>query len=423
MLRSILAIAFLFVFPAFDKLSVAQEWTRFRGPNGTGVVADADLPIGLEKPLWKQQLAGVGTSCPVAWDERIFVTSCDPQTAEIRLQCLSMKDGTENWIKLFESTPYHLHDRNMFAASTPAVDKDHVYTCFADPDHTTMVALDHDGSEIWRRDFGRSVSSHGFGASPIVHDDLVILCHSQSKEQLPAGVAPGQSRLIAVNRMTGEDAWSLDLTTRRVCYGVPCVWKDADGKDQLVDCNTGDGFYCVDPSNGIMKWSALPFKMRVVATPLVVDDFLIGSCGSGGGGNYLVAIKPDKFASIGSGKSSENLQPEYTVRSSNYVPCPIAVDDSLFIFTDKGVAQCIDLKTGKLNWKERLSSGFSASPVANGSHIYAVDEAGMAFVIKAAKKFDQVGKFNLGESTRSTPMIASDKIFFRTDGQLICFGK
>lgn len=418
MLRVVLIFALLLEFTCFDASTVAQEWARFRGPNGTGVVADAELPTSLDKPLWKQQLAGVGSSCPVAWGDRVFVTSCDVKTAEIRVQCLSMEDGSEHWIKLFQSTPYHLHDRNTFAASTPAVDEHHVYTCFADPNHTVLVALDHEGTEIWRRDFGRSVSSHGFGASPMVYGNLVIVCNSQSKERLPAGVAPGQSQLIAVNRMTGEDVWSLDLTTRRVCYGVPCVWKDADGKEQLVNCNTGDGFYCVDPATGIKNWSAFPFKMRVVATPLVVDDLLIGSCGSGGGGNYLVAIKPQELAS----NMNDNVQPEYTVRSSNYVPCPVAVGDSLFIFTDKGIAQCVDLKTGTLHWKERLASGFSASPIANGTHIYAVDEEGTVFVIKAGTTFEQVGKFALGEATRATPMIAKDKIFFRTASQLICFG-
>jgi outer membrane protein assembly factor BamB len=164
----------------------------------------------------------------------------------------------------------------------------------------------------------------------------------------------------------------------------------------------------------------LPFKKRVVATPLVVGDLLIGSCGSGGGGNYLVAINAAKCAS---GERDENVQPEYTVRSANYVPCPVAVDDSLFMVTDKGIAQCINLKTGKLHWKERLASGFSASPVANGKFIYAVDQEGTVFVIKADKAFEQVGKFSLGESTRATPMIARDKIFFRTASQLICFGK
>ena len=412
--------ALLFLLFCADASTMAQEWTRFRGPNGTGVVADADLPTKLKEPDWTTDLAGVGSSCPVAWGDRIFVTSCDMESAEIRVQCLSIDDGSENWIKLFESTPYHLHDRNTFAASTPAVDQDYVYVCFADPDHTFLVALDHEGQEIWRRDFGRFVSSHGFGASPMVHGDLVVMCNSQSKERLPAGVAPGRSRLIAVNRMTGEDVWSLDLTTRRVCYGVPCIWKDADGKEQLVNCNTGDGFYCVDPATGIKNWSALPFKMRVVATPLVVEDLLIGSCGSGGGGNYLVTIKPSKFASGESG-NRDNVQPEYTVRASNYVPCPVAIDDLLFIFTDKGIAQCVDLKTGKLYWKERLSSGFSASPVANGTHIYAVDEEGTVFVVRAAKAFEQVSKFSLGHATRATPMIAKNRIIFRTASQLMCF--
>lgn len=421
MLRSIFAFTLLSVFFGFDAESTAQQWTRFRGPNGTGVVDQADLPTSLDKPLWTTKLTGVGNSCPVAWGDRIFVTSCDMKTAEIRLQCLSMKDGVEKWIRLFESTPYRLHGKNRFASSTPAVDQDHVYGCIANPDHTIMVALNHDGKEIWRRDFGRFASSHGFSASPIVHDDLVILCHSQAKEQLPAGVAPGQSRLIAVNRMTGEDVWSTDLTTTRVCYGVPCVWSDADGKEQLVNCNTGDGFYGVDLETGSKRWSALPFKKRVVATPLVAGDLLIGSCGSGGGGNYLVAIDLKKIDSSNT-EEAEKTQPEYRVRSSNYVPCPVAVGDLLFIFNDKGIAYCVDSKTGKPHWKQRLSSGFSGSPVANGTHVYIADEDGTVFVIKANKAFEQAGKFSLGESTGATPMIVNDKIFFRTESQLICFG-
>lgn len=420
MLRLTFTVVLLFTISSLSAPSNAQDWTRFRGPNGTGVVEGADLPTSLEQPLWTKKLAGIGNSSPVAWGDRIFVTSCDMQTAELRLQCLSANDGAENWIRLFESTPYHLHGRNTFAASTPAVDQEHVYACIADLGHTVLVALDHEGEEVWRRDFGSFASSHGFAASPIVYGDLVILCHSQAKKQLPAGVAPGQSSLIAVNRTTGEDVWSLDLTTSRVCYGVPCVWKSGDGKEQLVNCNTGDGFYGVDPETGIMRWSALPFKKRVVATPLVASDLLIGSCGSGGGGNYLVAINPDKFAA---GASEENAQPSYTVRSSNYVPCPIAVGDLLFIFNDKGVVQCVDLKTGKPHWKQRVSAGFSGSPVTNGTHVYVADDEGTVYVIKVDEAFEQVGKSSLGEPTRATPMIAGDKIFFRTDSQLMCFGK
>ena len=134
-------------------------------------------------------------------------------------------------------------------------------------------------------------------------------------------------------------------------------------------------------------------------------------------------MKPEKFAAADADKSAEATEPEYTVRSSNYVPCPVAVGDLLFIFNDKGVVQCVDLETGKPHWKERLQAGFSASPVANAKHVYAVGDDGTVFVLKAAKEFDQVAKFSLEEKSRATPMIVGDQIFFRTDSQLICFGK
>ena len=306
-----------------DQAEAQSTWTRFRGPNGTGLVQDANLPSEWEKPLWQVSLAGTGSSSPVAWKDRVFVTSCEAETAKISLECLSLEDGHRLWIKSFDSQTYQLHRLNSYATSTPAVDQHHVYLLVVDAGKTLLIALDHAGEEAWRRDFGSFSSSHGFGTSPIVYEGLVVFSDSQSAEQLPPGQPVGQSRLIAVDSMTGEDVWKTDLTTRRVCYGVPCVWKNKQGQSQLVNCNTGDGFYGVNPKTGELLWSELPFKMRVVASPLVVDDMLIGSCGSGGGGNYLVAFRPAEK------KPNEEAKPAYRVRKSNYVPCPIAVNGLL----------------------------------------------------------------------------------------------
>ena len=399
-----------------DQLEAQSNWTRFRGPNGSGVAADAKLPTEWKQPAWEVTLAGTGSSSPVAWKDRIFVTSCDDATAKISLECLSLQDGKRLWVESFEGSSYKVHRFNSFASSTPAVDQDHVYVMVTDVKQTLLIALDHAGKEVWRRDFGSFASSHGFGTSPILHDGLVVFCHSQAAEQLPKGMEPGKSRLIAVNAKTGKDAWETDLTTRRVCYGVPSVWKNKEGQELLVNCNTGDGFYGVDPKTGDLSWSALPFKQRVVASPLVVDDLLIGSCGSGGGGNYLVAFRPDDKPTDGKAK------PVYQVRKSNYVPSPIAVNGLLFVFSDKGIAQCVDLKTGEQYWEERLGRKFSSSPVADKNHVYAVDETGVVYVVKASKKFEQVSKFELGESTRASPMVMGDRLFFRSDSKLICVG-
>ena len=407
----------LFVVAFCDaRLDAQSAWTRFRGPNGTGVVADANLPSQWKQPLWQVPLAGTGSSSPVAWKDRIFVTSCDSETAKVSLECLSLKDGDRLWIKDFDSKPYQLHRLNSYATSTPAVDQNHVYLMVVDTGKTRLIALNHSGEEIWRRDFGNFSSSHGFGTSPIVHAGLVIFSHSQSAQQLPPGQPAGQSQLVAVDAKTGEDVWETDLSTRRVCYGVPCIWENKQGQEQLVNCNTGNGFYGVAPKTGELLWSALPFKMRVVASPIVVDDMVIGSCGSGGGGNYLVAFKPDAKS------EGKDAKPVYQVRKSNYVPCPIAVNGLLFVFSDKGIGQCIDVKTGKQYWQERLAQGFSGSPVSDENHVYVVDEAGVVHVIKASKTFEQTSEFALGEPSRATPMIRDGRLFFRTQSKLICVG-
>ena len=347
--RVTLLLGLLMVAICGDQLVAQANWSRFRGPNGTGVVADANLPSAWNEPLWQVPLAGTGSSSPVAWNDRIFVTSCDAKTAKISLECLSLKDGHRLWIKTFDSEPYPLHRFNSYATSTPAVDENHVYLLVVDTGKTLLIALDHSGKEIWQRDFGTFSSSHGFGTSPMVYEGLVVFSHSQSAEQLPPGQPVGQSQLIAVDSTNGQNVWKTDLTTRRVCYGVPCIWKNKQGQPELVNCNTADGFYAVAPKTGEMLWSALPFKMRVVASPLVVDDMLIGSCGSGGGGNYLVAFRPDSIT------PDAEAKPVYQVRKSNYVPCPIAVNGLLFVFSDKGIGQCVDVKTGEQYWQERLA--------------------------------------------------------------------
>ena len=411
----IAALLFSIISLCADQLTAQSDWARFRGPNGTGVVADANLPAQWKEPSWQITLAGTGTSSPVAWQDRIFVTSCDKNTAKISLECLSLKDGQRLWIKSFESKTYKLHRNNSYASSTPAVDKDHVYLLVADTATTRLIALDHTGEKVWSRDFGSFSSSHGFGTSPMLFEDLVVFFHSQSAEQLPPGQQPGQSQMVAVNRLTGTDVWTTDFKTKRVCYGVPSVWTNQKGEPQLVNCNTRDGFFGVAPKTGEQLWSALPFKMRVVASPLVVDDMVIGSCGSGGGGNYLIAYRPEA-------PTEDKPQPAYRVRNSNYVPCPIAVNGLLFVFSDKGIAICVDVKTGKKHWQERLAKRFSSSPVADKNHVYAVDEDGVVHVIKATKSYEKVSEYDLGTPTRATPMIMNGQLFFRAQSKLICIG-
>src|SRR5580692_6816783 len=59
-------------------IASAADWTRFRGPNGSGLAPD-DKPVPTEwseeKNLkWKTPLPGPGASSPIISGDRIFLT-------------------------------------------------------------------------------------------------------------------------------------------------------------------------------------------------------------------------------------------------------------------------------------------------------------------------------------------------------------
>ena len=416
--RSLLFLVPIVWFLVFCDGTDAQEnWSRFHGPNGTGLALEADLPGQISEAdfLWNVDLVGTGSSSPVVWGERLFVTSTDSKTGELTMECFNSKTGEKIWDKSFESKAYKIHARNSFASGTPAVDKDHVYLTYVHPDQTIVQALTHDGEKKWQRDFGSWVSAHGFAASLMTYQDKLIFFNSQQAKKVPVGKTPGTSTMIALDCQDGSDIWETSLTPTRCCYGVPGIFTDKTGQDQLIGCNTAEGFFSLDPETGAKNWSTLPFRMRSVASTLIADGLIIGSNGSGGGGNYLVAIRPDD-----KGGSPEKA---YQLQKANYVPSPVAVDGKLFLFTDRGIGRCVDLQTGELHWQERVASGFSGSPIATRNHIYVVDESGKLHVIAADSKYKLVSSLSLGEDSRSTPAIAGDRLYLRTRSRLICVSK
>jgi outer membrane protein assembly factor BamB len=126
----------LLICALFSANSSAQEWTRFRGPNGQGQSDAATIPITWtdQDYNWKVELPGVGHSSPVVWGDRVFVTSADLNTATRHVLCLSTADGKTLWQRDFPGAKYHVHNQNNFAVSTPALDADRVYLAWASAD-------------------------------------------------------------------------------------------------------------------------------------------------------------------------------------------------------------------------------------------------------------------------------------------------
>jgi outer membrane protein assembly factor BamB len=348
----------------------------------------------------------------VVWGEKVFLTSADPQKATRHVLCVDADNGQLRWQRDYKSTPHHLHPRNTFASSTPAVDSERVYVAWSTPDQLTLRALDHEGQEVWTQDLGGWVSQHGFGSSPIVYGDLVILVNSQQAERLDPGKDPGESHVMAFDRQTGKLRWSTPRTATTVAYSTPCVYRAADGTVQLVGCNTGDGIYALDAQSGKPLWSCDVFEMRTVASPIIANGLVLGSNGSGGfSNNYLVAVR----AATGQKVYGE-------VKPAAYVATPIACGELVFTFYDRGYVHCFQAADGETLWVKRLSPGFSGSPIRVRDRLYCIDEEGTVFVLSAGRQFQKLAENSLGERSRSTPAVSGGRMFLRTLSQLICIG-
>ena len=87
----------------------------------------------------------------------------------------------------------------------------------------------------------------------------------------------------------------------------------------------------------------------------LAGNFLIGTCGSGGGSNLLIAIKPPATKNA----SSKII---YRTRSTApYVPTPLFSKGRLYLWGDKGVVTCLHAASGEIIWKERVGGNFSVS--------------------------------------------------------------
>ncbi|MDH3582908.1 MAG: PQQ-like beta-propeller repeat protein [Phycisphaerae bacterium] len=227
------------VLPLIAVLCLAQasapaqeaQWTRFRGPNGSGISDARSIPTSwtADDYNWITTLPGKGSSSPVVWGDRVFLACSDKAKATRTILCIETGDGRIRWRRDFPLRDYRMHRDNDFASATPTVDADGVIVVWSTPKQLLMLALDLDGNEKWRRDLGPYKGLHGSASSPVLVGDLVILANDQMDPRvmaryLPKGASmiPGKSFLIAVDRKTGETRLEGGSSHRagRLCHSL-----------------------------------------------------------------------------------------------------------------------------------------------------------------------------------------------------------
>src|ERR1043166_6146890 len=364
----------------------AQEWTRFRGPNGTGISYAKTIPTKITEAdvNWKVELPGSGHSSPVLWGERLFLTCTGGKAGGISVVCLNAREGNVVWKRDFPLRPFSLTALSSHAASTAAVDAERVYAAWNEPEHYFLTALDHEGKTVWQRDFGTFVSQHGCGTSPIVWKDKVILGNFQEDMRLAGvGTDSGKSSIVAVDAKTGKTVWETPRDTAMVAYSTPCVYEPKGGPPALIFNSQSHGISAVAPDTGKVLWEyEEAFDKRSVSSPLLAGDIIFGSCGSGAGGDFRPALR-------GGG-----------ARSLTCLPAP----------------------SGEIRYQERVGGNYFGSPVWVDGRLFCVSANGELVVVEAADKFNVLHRYALKEVCRSTPAVALGRMFVRTEKHLWSFG-
>ncbi|MCB1225890.1 MAG: PQQ-binding-like beta-propeller repeat protein [Verrucomicrobiales bacterium] len=384
----------------------SAEWDRYRGPNGSGVETAWRFPTQWEAAdiAWKTNLPGEGHGSPVIWGGRVFLLAADPKTSERMPLCVDLESGKILWQGHEATGKFKGHRFNGPATSTPAVADDAVYFAWGTAEQLTLAAYDHDGQSLWKQDLGPVVGGHGFGASPMVLGDLLVLNNDQEKQN---------GFLIALNRHTGETVWKVARKSQRISYSVPVVYPHpATGEPLLVFTNWTHGFTVINPKDGAVVAELSVFSQeqneRAISSPIVWRDLVIGTCGFTNNPKHCVAVRL---------KADNTLEEVWRIeRSVPHIPSVIAVGDHVFLWDDSGIVTCVDPATGKDLWRERVETDGQVfgSPVSDGSSLFLADQSGTVHVIRADGTFGVLARNPLDETCRTTPAMGGGKLLVRT---------
>jgi len=395
--------------------AMASDWPEFRGPTGQGL-AEAVLPTrwsNRQNVTWRRALPGAGWSSPVLYRGVLYMTAAVPTSQgakanhDLRVFGLDAKSGKP----LFETAVFkqdggkapRVHEKNTHASPTVLAHGDKIYAHFG---HQGIACLSLDGKVLWtRRDFAY-VPVHGNGGSPvIVGDALIFTCDAREKPFV-----------LALHKDTGKILWRTLRDTpggkRPFSFCTPLVI-EVEGRTQVITPGS-DAVFAYDPETGATIWR-VNYKdgYSVIPRPVYAHG-LVYVC-TGFGPTALMAIRP-----TGEGDVTKSHVAWVTKSGVPKTPSVLVVGAELYMVADNGIASCLDAKTGKLHWKERIGGGHSASPLHANGLIYFQTEEGETIIVKAGKTYQEVGRNQMGERTLASFGVDEEAgaIFLRTEKAL-----
>jgi outer membrane protein assembly factor BamB len=384
------------------------DWPEFRGPDGLGNAAEYSVPMewsDSQNVAWSAPIPGLGWSSPSIVDGTIYLTTAVPQGEGLSLRAYAIDSATgktiwEREIKSIDKAP-PIHAKNSHASPTPIVRDGSVFVHFGTLGTARLSAKT--GEIQWLCEELIYPPMHGSGGSPVYCEGkLVIVCDGS--------IDPF---VCAVDAETGKVVWkTLRSVPARISHSFATARVTlVDGKYQVLAPGP-EHLAAYDLETGREIWRVLAPGWSVVPQPVIFEDLVIYNH------DYdnpeLIAVRMG-----GEGDRTESSIVWRSPRGAPSTPTPLLVGSELYFVNDKGVASCVDAKTGERHWMERLGGNYSASPVFVNGLVLFLSEEGVATWIRPAKEFSVVGKNEISGRTFATPAFAENAIYLRTDSTLL----
>jgi outer membrane protein assembly factor BamB len=403
-------------------------WSRFRGPNGSGISSDASIPShwsDTENLKWATPLPGPGSSSPILTDKLVFVTcysGIDPQSRQTdtsnlkrHLICLSRQDGQILWNHTEPAVQPEDRFQGMgvpehgYATNTPATDGQRVFTFLG---KSGVFAFDLEGKKLWQASVGTESGNRGWGtaSSLVLFEDLVIVNASEESQTIRA-----------LKASDGQEVWKATGSALELAYGTPILAKVDDQRTDLVIAVPGE-IWGLNPRTGKLIWYAETSLTGNLSPSLILDgDTVIAFGGYRSSGS--VAIR------IGGSGDVTKTHTVWTSRNSSYVSTPVLVDGKLFWIDDKGTYYVSSAKTGELIQRNRVANITSrdrpvyASAIAVGNNLMFQTRFDGLLVTTPTSELNVISQ-NRFESDKSmcnaTPAVDSGQLYLRSDNRVYC---
>ncbi len=466
LLAGVLPVALLLL----PSAGYTEDWSRFRGPNGSGVSKDTGFPteFGREQnAIWRTPVRP-GKSSPILTQRHIFLTAFE--NGKLFTQCFDRKNGRLLWERA-EARPREevANVRSEPACITPVTDGQNVYVFFKD---LGLVSYDPAGNLQWKVPLGPFTNSMGLAASPIMAGDSVVVLADQEEG----------SYIAAFDRRNGEIRWK---TARDEGDGwaTPLLYGPAGAAPQILTTSRGQfGAHLLE--TGKRTWSQHILSPAIVASPVLGQDTVF-TFGYGHEAatpfstalakydkNHDGQLSPDEYWSdpfiIAMGRFEGNrdlivtkekwdakwrrvvapsslvamrLERDPDAPSGNsirarelwryeknfvgVVPSPLLYQGVLYLIKNGGILTAFDPETGEVVKTGRVQGaigGYSASPVAADGKIFLASEDGKVAVLRAGRDWEVLAVNDVGEGCYATPALSGGNIYLRSGETLYCFG-